>query len=274
MSSIKLSVYPPNEKLKPYVRRILVTLGDENTHETVPIGPTGFSYITYSRYPILLHYSKWDAESHAQLYLAGQIHDEQPYFTVKGKFFHIGLEALPTLPYYLFGVAGEDLVDTGMTTGQLNPEFTDEFLRNSEDEPDPQKVVEIFQEHMINYLPGIEPIDFLEDALGLIYSRHGNIEITELNQAAGLSARHFRRLFKKLVGLSPKQYCKIIQFNAVFEAIQTGNENALYGLALENGYYDHAHFINEFKAHLGKSPRDFLRSEHDFLKSYLGTFKP
>ena len=273
MSSIKLSVYPPKEKLKPYVRRILVTLGDENTHETVPIGPTGFSYITYSRYPILLHYSKWDAESHAQLYLAGQIHDEQPYFTVKGKFFHIGLEALPTLPYYLFGVAGEDLVDTGMTIGQLNPEFTDEFLRNSADEPDPQKVVEIFQEHMIHYLPVIEPIDFLEDALGLIYSRHGNIEISELYQAAGLSERHLRRQFKKLVGLSPKQYCKIIQFNAVFEAIQTDNENALYELALEHGYYDHAHFINEFKAHLGKSPRDFLRSEHGFLKSYLGTFR-
>lgn len=273
MSSIKLSVYPPKEELRPYVRRILVTLGDENTNETIPIGPTGFSYITYSRYPILLHYSNWNAESHAQLYLAGQIHDEQPYFTVKGKFFHIGLEVIPTLPYYLFGVAGEDLVDTGMIIEQLNPEFTGEFLRKSADESDPLKVVEKFQEHMIKYLPAIEPIGFLEDALGLIYRRHGNIDISELNQAAGLSGRHLRRQFKKLVGLSPKQYCKIIQFNSVFEAIQTDNENALYELALENGYFDHAHFINEFKVHLGKSPRDFLRSEHGFLKTYLGTFK-
>lgn len=272
MSNIKLSVHPPSEKLKPYVRRVLVTVGDESTDEIVPIRPTGFSYITYSRYPIHLHYSNWVAESHAQLYLAGQINDEQPYFTVKGRFFHIGLEIIPSLPYYLFGVAGKDLVDTGMIITQLNPEFTGKFLKNINNISDPQKVANILQEHIINDLPAIEPLSYLEDVLRLIYSRHGNIEISELYQAAGISERHLRRQFKKLVGLNPKQYCKIIQFNAVFEAIQTGNENVLYELALENGYYDHAHFINEFKKHLGKSPRNFLKSEHRFLKSYLGTF--
>jgi len=273
MSNLKLSVHPPHDELRPYVRRVLVTLGDEDTNETIPIGPTGFSYITYSRYPIQLHYSKWNVQSHAQLYLAGQILNEQPYFTVKGKFFHVGLEVIPTFPYYLFGVSGEDLLDTGMFITELHPEFAETFLKKSADEPDPQKVAQAFQEYMLSYMPAISPVDFLENVLSLIYSRRGNVELSVLTRAAGLSERHLRRQFKKLVGLSPKQYCKIIQFNAVFEAIQTGNEDALYELALENGYYDHAHFINQFKAHLGKSPRDFLKSGHDFLKTYLGTFK-
>ena len=273
MSNLKLTIYPPDEQLKPYVRRVLITLGDESTNEIVPIGPTGYSYITYSRYPITLHYRNWVAESSEQLYLGGQIENEHPYFTVKGKFFHIGLEVLPTLPYYLFGVKGEDLVDTGLLIAKLNPEFATRFLDDSSDEPDPYKVAELLQAQLIKHLPSIEPIKYLETALDLIYSRHGNIGISELTKPIQISERHLRRQFRKIVGLNPKQYCKIIQFNTVFEAIQTGNEKALYDLALTHGYYDHAHFINDFKAHLGKSPRDFLRSDHDFLKSYLGTFK-
>ena len=273
MSNLKLSVYPPNEKLHPYVRRVLITLGDEHTDEIVPIGPTGFSYITYSRYPISLHYKKRVVESAEQLYLAGQIDDEQPYFIVKGKFFHIGLEILPTLPYYLFGVAGVDLVDTGMLIKQLNPVFSCKFMENVYDSTDAHEVATLLQNNILSYLPEFDPLESLENTLSVIYARNGNVEISDLKQVAGLSERHFRRQFKKIIGLNPKKYCKIIQFNAVFEAIQSGNEKSLYDLALENGYYDQAHFINDFKALLGASPQAFLRSEHSFLKSYLGTYR-
>ena len=273
MTNLKLRIYSPNEQLKPFVRRVLITVGDENTNENVPIGPTGFSYITYSRYPITLHYRDKIVESDENLYLVGQIEKEQPYFTVKGNFFHIGLEILPSLPYYIFRVKGKNLVDTGMFIMQINPVFAGEFLDNVATEPDPNKVSQLLQEHLLKYLQVIKPIKQLEETLKLIYMHHGNIEISELKQSVGWSDRHLRRQFKKIVGLNPKQYCKIIQFNAVFEAIQTDNEKMIYDLALENGYYDHAHFINDFKTHLGKSPRNFLKSEHSFLKSYLGTFK-
>lgn len=270
MTNLKLRIYAPNEQLKPFVRRVLITLGGENTNENVPIGPTGFSYITYSRYPITLHYHDRTVESDEKLYLVGQLEKEQPYFTVKGNFFHIGLEILPSLPYYLFRVEGKDLVDTGMSIMQLNPEFAGEFLNHAETEPDPDKVAQLLQEHTLNFLQAVKPIKQLEEILKIIYKYHGNIVIDELKQSIGWSDRHIRRQFKKIIGLNPKQYCKIIQFNAVFEAIKTDNEKMIYDLALENGYYDHAHFINDFKTHLGKSPRNFLKSEHSFLKSYLG----
>jgi AraC-like DNA-binding protein len=160
-----------------------------------------------------------------------------------------------------------------MLITKLNPEFAGKFLEDSANHTDPLIVAELLQHYMMKYLPAVEPIKYLEDALHLVYARHGNIEITELRQSIGMSERHFRRQFKRIIGLNPKKYCKIIQFNAVFEAIQTGNEKTLYDLALTNGYYDHAHFINDFKAYLGKSPRNFLRSEHSFLKTYLGTFR-
>jgi len=126
---------------------------------------------------------------------------------------------------------------------------------------------------MIKYLFPIEPIKYLEDTLDLIYLRNGDIAVSELCSAVGMSERHLRRQFKIITGVSPKNYCKILQFNAVFDALKTGNKETLYDLALMNGYYDQAHFINDFKAYLGNSPRGFLRSEHSFLKSYLGSFR-
>lgn len=272
MSNLKLSVHAPDAQLNPYARRMLITLGDEDTDEHVPIGPTGYSYITYSRFPITLHYRNRVIESDEQFFLVGQIEDEQPYFSVQGNFFHIGLEIIPSLPYYLFGVPGKDLLDTGMLLSELDADFAGKFLEAANKEEDPLRVALLLQEQIICNLPEIKPIEYIEEALKLIYEANGNIEITSLTSAVGVSDRHFRRQFKHIIGLNPKQYCKIIQFNAVFEAIQTNNEKALYDLALMNGYYDHAHFINDFKVHLGKSPRNFLKSEHSFLKSYLGTF--
>ena len=272
MSNLKLTVYPPNEQLKPFVRRILITLGHEHTNENLPIGPTGFSYITYSRYPITLHYQDRIVESNEQLYLVGQIENEQPYFTVKGKFFHVGLEILPSLPYYIFKKSGKSLLDTGVTISKLNSELAENIIEDSASEPDPNKVAQLMQEHILKYILGVKRIKQLEKTLDLIYTNYGNIEISELEKSVGWSNRNLRRQFKKIIGLSPKKYCKIIQFNTVFEAIQTDNKKAVFDLALANGYYDHAHFINDFKSYLGKSPRNFLKSEHSFLKSYLGTF--
>jgi AraC-like DNA-binding protein len=79
-------------------------------------------------------------------------------------------------------------------------------------------------------------------------------------------------MFGKIVGLSPKQYCKVIQFNAVFDAINKGNAKEIHDLALKHGYYDQAHFIHDFKMRLGQSPQAFFKSRHYFLRHYLGSF--
>ncbi len=275
MSNLNIAISPPVDQLKEYVRRVLVTIGNEHTHERMPIGPTGFAYFTYSRYPIVLHYNKEVIRSGEQLYLTGQIRDEQPFFDVQGKFFHVGLELMPSAPWYLFGIPGERLVDSGMVFSQLQPSLADNFRKANAKEEDPGVIAGSLQQILIDLLPRSNPpIPYVEKALDMIYSRSGNLEVGEIIDAIHISGRHFRRRFSKVIGIGAKQYCKIIQFNTVFEAIQTGNEGMLYDLALKNGYYDHSHFINDFKAYLGNSPRQFLQSDHSFLKNYLGSGPP
>ena len=70
--------------------------------------------------------------------------------------------------------------------------------------------------------------------------------------------------------MSPKYFCKVIQINFNFELLRTSNTEKLHHLALDCGYYDQAHFINDFNRFIGESPTKFLRGQHGFVKSYSG----
>lgn len=270
MSGLKFSILSPSKKLRPFVRRILLTEGGESTKEIVPIGPTGFGYLTYSRYPPIIHYSKRKIKTDKQLFMVNQLDNEQPYFEIKGRFFHIGLELLPTTPYYLFGVTGKAITDDFIMMEEHFPEISEPFLRQVDGIENAEIIAKNLEQLIAGQIPFDNHLPYLDKSLEIIYQNGGNVDMTTILNEIDVSERHFRRQFKKIIGISPKQYCKVIQFNAVFEAIQNGQEKKLYDMALKHGYYDHAHFINDFKSVLGQSPQQFLKSEHKFLKSYLG----
>lgn len=114
-------------------------------------------------------------------------------------------------------------------------------------------------------------INWLDESLKQIYIHKGYLSQTKLVEDSGISERHFRRKFKETIGVSPKYFCKVVQLNAVFELLQSSNDSEISKLALDCGYFDQAHFINDFKKLIGDSPRNFLRSSHSYVKSYLGS---
>jgi len=109
----------------------------------------------------------------------------------------------------------------------------------------------------------------LSDAARHIYEKKGKLNTGDLAKTAGLSPRHFRRLFKQTFGISPKDYAKLIQLNAAFEALADNKPPFNLDLAYKGGYFDESHFIRRFKELLGSSPTDFLKEPDDFLETYL-----
>jgi len=269
MSNLNVSILEPAKKLKGIVRRILITESNGEVKEKLPIGPTGFSYFTYSRYPVKLVFSDKKIESDKQLYLAGQLENEQPYFDIEGQFFHIGLEMLPTAPSYFFGIDAS--IDGGVILENVDFRLSNNFRKKFAEEQNPEKVAMGLEDVILNKIPDVNSNKDLDRALQIIYENSGHIGISQLAKEADISERHLRRIFRQIVGLGPKQYCKIIQFNAAFEALQIGDEKRIFSQAMKSGYYDQAHFINDFKAMLGQSPMKFLKSDHQFLKQYLGS---
>lgn len=99
----------------------------------------------------------------------------------------------------------------------------------------------------------------MQQAIKLINTSKGNITIDFLASNTCLSRKQFERIFQAHIGISPKQYLKIVRFqNAIFIK-QNSKAITLTDLAYESGYYDQSHFIKEIKDLAGKTPKNYLK---------------
>ncbi|WP_437942296.1 helix-turn-helix domain-containing protein [Sorangium sp. So ce341] len=73
-------------------------------------------------------------------------------------------------------------------------------------------------------------------------------------RASGLSARRFIEVFRRDVGLAPKQFSRVMRFRRAVRLLAGAPRASLASLALEAGYCDQAHFTREFKELSGISP--------------------
>lgn len=88
-----------------------------------------------------------------------------------------------------------------------------------------------------------------------IHLSNGQLSVHELSKRNLTTVRQLERSFKKLVGLSPKEYSNIIRFQHALNIIKNSNKNrSLLDIAFECGYYDHSHLANEIKRNTGFSP--------------------
>ena len=65
-----------------------------------------------------------------------------------------------------------------------------------------------------------------------------------VSSRADISLRQFQRKFKNLTGYTPSQFLRISKLQYVIDSTKPDN---MARLALELGYYDQSHFINDFK---------------------------
>jgi AraC-like DNA-binding protein len=87
----------------------------------------------------------------------------------------------------------------------------------------------------------------------------------QLSQQIGYSQKHFISLFRDQVGVSPKQYLKIMRFQKAIRAIENNKFIHWSHIALESGYYDQAHFINDFKCFSGFTPNEYIKRKTSLL---------
>lgn len=92
--------------------------------------------------------------------------------------------------------------------------------------------------------------------------------IEKLSQKTGVTGKHLISLFKKYVGLSPKQVAKIARFQKVIQLIEQQRTIEWTSLAYECGYYDQAHFIHDFRSFSGINPSAYLMQRGEFI-NYL-----
>lgn len=97
--------------------------------------------------------------------------------------------------------------------------------------------------------------------------RRQQFSVAALAHDVNLSERQFGRVFRELVGLSPKQFSRIARLDRVLRSSASGVVYpSLDHLAGRYGYHDASHLIHEFRALIGLSPTAYFSGYYDLIE--------
>ncbi len=85
------------------------------------------------------------------------------------------------------------------------------------------------------------------------------ISTKRLAGLAGLSESQFERTFRRTFHASPRQYLLRIRVETACRALAATDETVA-AVAVQCGFYDHAHFIRSFRRIMGCSPTEYRRN--------------
>lgn len=120
---------------------------------------------------------------------------------------------------------------------------------------------------LYHLLPAKRNEGLVQAMISDIYNSNGATTVAELVRKYHNSERQIERIFLQEIGLSPKNFSRIIRFQQSFKL--AASAESLTRLALEAGYFDQAHFSREFKAFTGLTPRQYFNGRFEFSALFI-----
>lgn len=176
------------------------------------------------------------------------------FYTTRQQFGIFGVALYPYAIPALFGVPAyrlsNQVVDLRLLSGDTGRMLADEVLGASTND----KRAEVITRFVARHTQALPP---LTGAMHAIFAAHGDVEVGAIAEEYGLSRRQFERAFKQLAGFTPALYARIVRFQAFVDDPQSKHKSPAE-IAHSLGYYDQAHFINEFKMFSGYPPTRYF----------------
>lgn len=235
--------------------------------ETQKIVPDGFP-------EIILHYGApyqinlnghWEKQS--RYLLAGQI-KKHFYLRNEGVSGMLGIKLQPAALTHLLDIDQSTLTGKVILLPEPLTQVLAQVIGQLSPTLDTKQVYDVLDAVFLSLSPALTPVSEIDEALRLIFERHGNIGVNELIETIGCSERKLERLFKRFVGLSPKFYARIIRLSYIFELMQEGDKS-WSDLVYDSGFYDQSHFIKNFKEFTGEDPSSYGFDESNMANFHL-----
>jgi len=196
----------------------------------------------------------------SQLFLYGQTL-EPISLDVEGTYQFIVLQLYPFASKYLLGVDPKELNDDCFDLLEINTIDVDSYkhkLLKSDNSKDQVEIILDLTTQLVksNRIP---ENDRIQRAISKILKHRGQVKVKELTEQLFITERTLERDFMSQVGLTPKQFAKIIQFQCSLNQLTQKKINKLTEVGLDSGFADQSHFIRAFKKYTGQTPSYYLR---------------
>lgn len=249
----------PSAVLAPYISHYLIienNLSKESVHRFFPDGHPGMIF-NYGDIFSQEFNDRGTLHRLPQSMVYGQVN--RHFNLVSGK--KIGLLIVVFKP---FGLS----VFTKITSRELTNQTTStqDIFGNDAEFLTEQVVLGKCHSERIQYIENflIKFLDFNLMHLSLVKACINKLDFTKgqtsvalLTKELSVSERTLERAFDSLVGISPKQYGRVIRLQQYLKLRQHKPDQHLTTLGYEAGYYDQAHFIREFYDLAGLTPKQY-----------------
>src|SRR5438105_3471018 len=114
---------------------------------------------------------------------------------------------------------------------------------------------------LVARLPFARSIDpRISSAIKSLKRTSGQMPIDSIGSEFGMSRQHLTRKFQEHVGISPKFFARVVRMQDMLRRVENVRDVDWCTLALDSGYYDQAHMIDDFRDLCGISPARYLAS--------------
>lgn len=247
-----------NDRLKPYINDVLVfEEKEQNATTNLPFFADGYPGIVFSiTLSGLFLFPKNKRLS--DFFLYGQTIEPIEIY-VEGAYKMIVFQLYPFATRILLGVDPKELNDDCYDLTELwnSTKATNlEELRTVDSSPEQIDIISSFLTALAEK-SSLNADKSLLLAINLILQFKGQITIKELTGKLCITERTLERRFAKEIGVAPKMFCKIIQFQSSLSQISTTEKSKIMDAVYENGFTDQSHFIKTFKKYTGITPSEF-----------------
>ncbi|SIN96682.1 helix-turn-helix domain-containing protein [Chitinophaga niabensis] len=179
---------------------------------------------------------------------------------LRGRFMMIAYFIYPHALKTLFGFDAKELTDIHIDLSLTQPArgmCLQEQLANAAALPARVQFLNSYIQKLAEPIRGVhEGILYATDA---IRKSDGLVPLKDIRNELHITERTFQRLFEFHVGISPKLFSKICQFNAAFQQINYQQFSRLTDVAYQFGYADQSHLIRDFQKFTLTSPSEYLK---------------
>lgn len=260
--------YLPDPQLQNYIVEygvIHTEIGDRESFFSPPLGLSGFIIQTINstgNIDIRIRDQQFisvDAVASGQVTspVYGVFADEVKSFLV---FFH------PLGMYQLFGTDMATLTDKSIPLRTfLGRDLSNDLMIELKSDQNTSRQIQVLNNFFSSIIPVGQNSSQLQLVLDFIQLQKGCVTISELEKIGYFHRRTLERHFRKMVGLSPKEYARIYQFKCMITLIQDQEGITWSQLAEQAGYYDLSHLSRYVNDYLQVSPSSLVNLDLELI---------